>query len=139
MRDVFMIGSGCAGNTVAIYAARAKLKPLAIGGHEAGGRLSHTRLVENSPSFPEGINGPGLVEDVKLQAAVTDRSNGCGGFFLVLGVFSFKLAIVDRLDIGGGAVRKAKNDPPIGSHRHRLPWRASRVEFRSHRPCLYTR
>jgi thioredoxin reductase (NADPH) len=68
MRDVVIIGSGCAGNTAAIYAARANLKPLVIGGHEAGGQLSLTTLVENFPGFPEGINGPDLVENMKLQA-----------------------------------------------------------------------
>jgi thioredoxin reductase (NADPH) len=68
MRDVVIIGSGCAGNTAAIYAARANLKPLVITGHEAGGQLSLTSLVENFPGFPEGINGPDLVENMKLQA-----------------------------------------------------------------------
>jgi thioredoxin reductase (NADPH) len=68
MRDVVIIGSGCAGNTAAIYTARANLKPLVIGGHEAGGQLSLTTLVENFPGFPEGINGPDLVENMKKQA-----------------------------------------------------------------------
>jgi thioredoxin reductase (NADPH) len=68
MRDVIIVGSGCAGNTAAIYAARANLKPLVVAGHEPGGQLSLTTLVENFPGFPEGIDGPILVENIKKQA-----------------------------------------------------------------------
>jgi thioredoxin reductase (NADPH) len=68
MRDVIIIGSGCAGNTAAVYAARANLKPLVVGGHEPGGQLSLTTLVENFPGFPEGVDGPVLVENIKKQA-----------------------------------------------------------------------
>jgi len=68
MRNVTIIGSGCAGNTAAIYTSRASLLPLVIGGHEPGGQLSLTSLVENFPGFPEGIDGPQLVENMKKQA-----------------------------------------------------------------------
>src|ERR1700694_5709390 len=68
MRNVIIVGSGCAGNTAAIYSARANLKPLVVAGHEAGGQLSLTHLVENFPGFRDGINGPDLVENMKVQA-----------------------------------------------------------------------
>ncbi|MGA2214161.1 MAG: thioredoxin-disulfide reductase, partial [Bryobacteraceae bacterium] len=68
MHNVIIVGSGCAGNTAAIYAARANLKPLVIAGHEPGGQLSLTTLVENFPGFPEGVEGPVLVENIKKQA-----------------------------------------------------------------------
>ena len=68
MHEVVIAGSGCAGNTAAIYAARANLNPLVVKGKEAGGQLSLTTEVENFPGFPEGINGPDLIENMKKQA-----------------------------------------------------------------------
>jgi thioredoxin reductase (NADPH) len=91
IRDTVILGTGCAGLTAAIYAARAGLNPLVVEGHEPGGQLSKTTLVENFPGWPEGIQGPDLIENMKKQAARFGAT--------------FQLAQLNQVDLGAQPYR----------------------------------
>lgn len=105
-----ILGTGCAGLTAAIYTARSNLKPLVIEGHEPGGQLSITTLVENFPGFPEGIQGPELIDNMRKQAArfgaefrmghVSHAELGCNPFILRLGTEEIR---TETLIIASGA------------------------------------
>jgi thioredoxin reductase (NADPH) len=103
MRQMVIIGSGPAGYTAAIYAARANLKPLVIASSvEFGGELMKTTEVENFPGFPEGIMGPDLM--MKMQA----QAERFGAEIVYDDVVKLELAgDVKRIHLGSGTVEEA--------------------------------
>jgi thioredoxin reductase (NADPH) len=99
IRDTVILGSGCAGLTAAIYTGRAGLNPLVLEGHEPGGQLSMTTLVENFPGWPDGIQGPELIDNMKKQAARFGAT--------------FQLAHLNRVDLNARPIRLHTSDGEI--------------------------
>ena len=117
---VLIIGSGPAGYTAAIYAARASLKPILVQGLEPGGQLTITTDVENYPGFAEVIQGPWLMEQMQAQAAhvgtelVSDMIVRAGRTFAYRSNSFRRATLIDRKPLPEGVV-----SGPLSTHRFR--------------------
>src|SRR5277367_2149021 len=99
MEQVVIIGTGCAGLTAAIYTARANLSPLVLTGHQPGGLLTTTSIVENFPGFPEGVDGCELMQKLQKQA---ERFGA-----------RIKFGNVDSVDLSGKPLKLIVDDEPL--------------------------
>jgi thioredoxin reductase (NADPH) len=103
---VFIVGSGPAGYTAGIYASRADLKPVMYTGMEMGGQLTTTTEVENFPGYPEGIDGPTMMEDIKKQA---ERFGTDVRFGIVKSAeLSTEKGGIHKIEVDGGKIIEAE-------------------------------
>jgi thioredoxin reductase (NADPH) len=104
--NCLIIGSGPAGYTAAIYAARAGLKPVLYTGQEPGGQLMITTDVENYPGYPEGIMGPKMMDDFQKQAERFDTD--------------VRYSIISKVEFSDGGIHKAWADDDTEIHAHSI-------------------
>ena len=103
---VLIVGSGPAGYTAGIYASRADLSPVLYTGMEMGGQLTTTTEVENFPGYPEGIDGPSMMEDIKKQAERFGTDIRFGR--VIKADLSSEKGGIHRLEVDGGKIIEAE-------------------------------